>query len=74
MRTYRRTFRTARRQGAGRSSFWNLEHPEPKMIFLLAVTRWAFWRFYYFMFYVIERYVDPTYRFNPLFDPQNLTR
>jgi len=24
---------------------------------------WGFARFYYFAFYVIEHYVDPTYRF-----------
>ena len=30
---------------------------------LLAITIWAFCRAYYFAFYVIERYVDPGYRF-----------
>lgn len=30
---------------------------------LLAVTIWAFCRAYYFAFYVIENYVDPSYRF-----------
>ena len=30
---------------------------------LLAITVWAFCRAYYFAFYVIERYVDPGYRF-----------
>ena len=38
--------------------------PEWKTAFLLAVTVWAFCRFYYFMFYVIERYVDATYKFS----------
>jgi hypothetical protein len=33
---------------------------------LLAVTIWCFCRFYYFAFYVIERYVDPDYRFSGL--------
>ena len=33
------------------------------MAFLLAVALWAFCRFYYFAFYVIEKYVDPSYRF-----------
>jgi hypothetical protein len=33
---------------------------------LLIVTVWAFCRFYYFVFYVIEHYVDPTYRFTGL--------
>jgi hypothetical protein len=30
---------------------------------LLGITVWAFCRFYYFMFYVIEHYIDPRYRF-----------
>ena len=30
---------------------------------LLAIALWAFCRWYYFMFYVVERYVDKTYRF-----------
>jgi len=30
---------------------------------LLAIALWAFCRWYYFMFYVIERYVDPEFKF-----------
>jgi hypothetical protein len=30
---------------------------------LLAAAVWGFCRAYYFAFYVIEHYVDPTYRF-----------
>lgn len=30
---------------------------------LLSVAIWCSARFYYFMFYVIERYVDPEYKF-----------
>ena len=30
---------------------------------LLGIALWAFCRWYYFMFYVIERYVDPTFKF-----------
>jgi hypothetical protein len=30
---------------------------------LLGVAIWAFCRFYYFLFYVIENYVDDGYRF-----------
>ena len=37
---------------------------EWETLFLLLVTVWAFCRFYYFMFYVIERYVDPGFRFS----------
>jgi hypothetical protein len=33
---------------------------------LLAVAIWAFSRFYYFAFYVIEHYVDGQYRFDGL--------
>jgi hypothetical protein len=33
---------------------------------LLAITIWCFCRFYYFAFYVIEKYVDPGYRFSGL--------
>jgi hypothetical protein len=31
---------------------------------LLVTTVWAFCRAYYFAFYVVERYVDSTYRFS----------
>jgi hypothetical protein len=34
--------------------------------FLLAVAIWSFCRFYYFAFYVIEKYIDPTYKFSSL--------
>jgi hypothetical protein len=30
---------------------------------LLAATIWGFCRAYYFAFYVLERYIDPEYRF-----------
>lgn len=33
---------------------------------LLGVTIWAFCRAYYFAFYVLEKYVDPGYRFSGL--------
>jgi hypothetical protein len=33
---------------------------------LLAVAVWSFCRFYYFAFYVIERYIDPSFRFSGL--------
>jgi hypothetical protein len=33
----------------------------------LVVAVWSFRRFYYFAFYVLERYVDPAYRFSGLF-------
>ena len=40
-----------------------VEQPTWKAALLLVVSVWCFCRFYYFAFYVIERYVDPGYRF-----------
>ena len=45
-----------------------LEHPSWKVAVLLALTAWSFARLYYFAFYVIERYVDPSFKFSGLFD------
>ncbi len=44
-----------------------LDHLEIKTAILLALTVWCFCRFYYFAFYVIEHYVDASYRFAGLF-------
>jgi hypothetical protein len=38
-----------------------------KTAILLALSIWSFCRFYYFAFYVIEKYVDPGYKFSGLF-------
>ena len=43
-----------------------LENPTLKAAVLLAITIWCFCRAYYFAFYVIEKYVDPTFRFSGL--------
>jgi hypothetical protein len=43
-----------------------LEHPEVQVAILMAIAIWCFCRFYYFAFYVIEHYVDPSYRFSGL--------
>ena len=43
-----------------------LEQPTLKVCFLLALAIWCFCRFYYFAFYVIEHYVDSSYRFSGL--------
>src|SRR5262245_54467141 len=43
-----------------------LEHPTLQVGFLLAVSIWCFARCYYFVFYVIEHYIDPGYRFGGL--------
>ena len=40
-----------------------LECPSLKVAALLALTVWCFARAYYFAFYVVQHYVDPTYRF-----------
>lgn len=40
-----------------------LESPNLRTAFLLGVALWSFCRAYYFAFYVIEKYVDSSYRF-----------
>jgi hypothetical protein len=40
-----------------------LEHPNLRTAILLALAIWCSARFYYFLFYVIEHYVDGEYRF-----------
>jgi hypothetical protein len=40
----------------------------PTVAILLAITVWAFFRAYYFAFYVIQHYVDPKFRFAGLTD------
>jgi hypothetical protein len=39
------------------------EQPSLRRAALLAVLVWAGSRFYYFLFYVLERYVDPALRY-----------
>lgn len=41
-----------------------IESPNLRTAFLIAVCVWSFCRLYYFLFYVIERYIDPTFRFD----------
>lgn len=38
-------------------------HPSLQTAALLTIAIWAFCRAYYFAFYVVERYIDPNYRF-----------
>lgn len=40
-----------------------LEKPSVTRAVLLALLVWAWCRFYYVLFYVLERYVDPTLRY-----------
>jgi hypothetical protein len=39
------------------------DHPTLKTGVLLAIAVWCFARAYYFAFYVIQHYVDPSYKF-----------
>ena len=49
--------------GVMASALLLVEHPSFKVAFLLALAIWSFARAYYFAFYVIEHYVDRSYRF-----------
>ena len=52
--------------GAFSTALLLLEAPTPKVALLLGIAVWCFCRAYYFAFYVIEKYVDPGYRFSGL--------
>ena len=43
-----------------------VEHADWRTLTLLVLCVWGFSRAYYFAFYVIERWVDPTYKFSGL--------
>ena len=43
-----------------------LDSPTWTTALLLGLVIWSFCRSYYFAFYVIEKYVDPTYKFSGL--------
>ena len=43
-----------------------LDNPTWKVALLLVLTVWCFCRFYYFAFYVIEKYFDPSCKFSGL--------
>ena len=40
-----------------------VENPTLRSGFLLVLSIWSFCRLYYFAFYVIEKYIDPSFRF-----------
>jgi hypothetical protein len=44
-----------------------INNPNWQTAVLLALVIWSFCRFYYFAFYVIEKYVDSSYKFSGLF-------
>jgi hypothetical protein len=39
------------------------ENPSVRVALLLTLLVWSSCRFYYFLFYVLERYVDPSLRY-----------
>jgi hypothetical protein len=49
--------------GALASGLLLAEHPTVKVALLLGIAVWCFARAYYFAFYVVEHYVDPSYKF-----------
>ena len=53
--------------GIAASALLLIEAPSFRVGVLLALAIWGFCRFYYFAFYVIQHYVDPTFHFSGLF-------
>ena len=45
-----------------------VEAPGLRTLALLVLCVWGFCRAYYFVFYVIQHYIDPKYRFAGLLD------
>ena len=52
--------------GSAASFLLWMDTPTWKTFFLLGLSLWSFCRAYYFAFYVIERYVDPSFKFSGL--------
>ena len=52
--------------GLTAATFLVFENPSWQVALLLGLAIWCFCRFYYFAFYVIEKYVDPGYKFSGL--------
>ena len=52
--------------GVTASALIVIECPEWRIALLLGLAVWSFCRAYYFAFYVIEHYVDPSFRFSGL--------
>jgi hypothetical protein len=42
------------------------EQPQIRTLILIAIMIWSFSRAYYFAFYVVEKYVDSSFRFSGL--------
>lgn len=45
-----------------------LDSPRVRTAILIGLCVWGFCRFYYYAFYVIEKYTDPQYKFSGLLD------
>ena len=45
-----------------------IQMPNLTAVSLLAIAIWAFCRFYYFAFYVLQHYADPSFRYAGLWD------
>lgn len=45
-----------------------IDQPHLRTAMLLTIAVWAFCRAYYFAFYVVEKYIDPSFRFAGLLD------
>ena len=54
--------------GTGSAGILIAEQPDRKTLILLAITIWAFCRFYYFAFYVLHHYADPDFKYSGLFN------
>lgn len=52
--------------GTGAVAALLVEFPFPRVALLLAIAIWSFCRAYYFAFYVIGKYLDPSFRFSGL--------
>lgn len=52
--------------GSAAAALLILRSPDLTTAALVAIAIWAFCRAYYFVFYVIERYIDRSYRFSGL--------
>lgn len=54
--------------GVASSTLLILENATLRTALLLALAIWAFCRAYYFAFYVIEHYIDPSFKYAGLWD------
>jgi hypothetical protein len=50
--------------GALASALLLARSPELATALLLAISVWAFARAYYFLFYVVEHYIDPAFKYS----------